>query len=263
MSIDLDNIQNMFLIADCHNNDQPDLQLVKKYNYNSIIKGILYKYKSNLIITFGCYDYCGDVFSFASTGFQLWYYQNMKKIGCLGINTFFHNYSKLIYNEFESYINDHIKAFPKGHIYITGISMGGALSQCFYYHFKQTTQSSYRVSISTFGSPRIGDANLRKWFMNNTKSGLTINNYVLFKLIDGYKKADPVVLFPHCSTSNCYVNNAKLTMIFNKQIEKSVNASNIIDQPDTDITLKSLICGSHYSKYWDEIHDLEQYYNNL
>lgn len=236
---DLHNLQNILTIADC-NNEEPfiakDIQEFARFNYNDIECIVYLQKKTTAIITFSPFDF--KDYRSLKTGFQLIFYQNIQNMGNVGMNSFF--------NTVSSYFCEKVK-FPPDvtKLYITGISMGGAIGQCFYYHFVQNHKMP--TKIFSFGSPRVGDKNLHDWFEKN----VDIKNYVLVK----NNKIDPVCLFP---SGGEYINNANL---------KTIGRISKISQPDTEITFKSLLYNfgleRSVSELWDEIHNISEYYESL
>tara|TARA_B110000908_G_C10168476_1_gene409619 strand:+ start:229 stop:894 length:666 start_codon:yes stop_codon:yes gene_type:complete len=216
----------------------------------------MYKNGKDLVLTFSPYE--PGCISSLFVGVQIWYYQNIMKNG---MNQFFHDKSLLFYTTFKDVILSHFKNHPTGHLYITGISMGGALSQCFYYHLRKDMNCN--TTIMTFGSPRVGDATLRGWFYDQAK--LKIVNYALFKKFGLCKRIDPVVTLPHMDTTQHYTNNANLQMMYHNKISDLAEAS--IDQDDFRLSVgsfvKKIFVTSALDKYWEEIHNIGEYYDGL
>ena len=260
MLVDLNNLKNMFVIADCRtNNKHKGLKLVKNTVLNQTLQSFLYKSGKDLVLTFTSYE--PTDLKGLWTGVMIWYYQNMVTTPFGSMNQFFHDKSLIFYNDMKEDIQKHFTKHSKGYLYITGISMGGAMSQAFYYHI----QPIQKTIITTFGSPRIGDMNLRDWFYSCCKNKLSICNYALFKQFGLCKRVDPVITFPHKDNKQRYVNNSNLIMIYKNIL--SNNAEYSIDQDDIHITVSHIICNflvsSELDKYWQEIHNIDEYYNGL
>jgi hypothetical protein len=222
--------------------------------YEEQIEGItcrIYKIEKTMIVTFSPFD-CQNFIDYFRIGGKLVWQQDMIDCKDGKMNRFFHNVSQ----NFVDRIRAKKPKFSK--LIITGMSMGAALGQCFYYHFKP----SVNTKIYAFGSPRIGDANLRSWF--EKRNSLTIANYALFRLVDGCKRIDPVCLFPSCKYG-VYVNNSNMKMLYEGQLFDQ--AEYIIDGPDTEITLLSILCNCGLDKetshLWDLIHDTDKYYSMI
>jgi hypothetical protein len=263
MAIDLNNFKNMFLISsncasNCETEEIKGLNLVKNTVLNQTLQSFLYTCGTDLVLTFTPFN--PQDLQGLLVGVKLWYYQNMIRTQNGDINKFFYDNALLFYNDLKSYIHAHFTKYTKSRLYITGISMGGALSQAFFYHIKNLDK---KIIITTFGSPRIGDVKLRDWFCQ--QKNLKISNYALFKKFGLYKKVDPVITFPHRNKTQLYVNNANLLMIYNKVIKKNVDCH--IDQPDISITIPSLIkrlfVSCELDKYWEDIHNIDEYYESI
>lgn len=246
MSIDLDNLSNMYLLTYTSDN----FNQLSLYWTETIggIKCKIYRHNSTLIVTFSPFN-CDNCLDYFRIGGKIVWQQDMIDCGVGKMNRFFHNVSK----EFADRLR--LKNPKFSNLIISGMSMGAALGQCFYYHFRP----SVKTTIHAFGSPRVGDSNLRNWFQSQKK--LKITNYALFKLVNNVKKIDPVCLFPSCRYGP-YVNNANMTMLYDGKIINQAEYS--IDGPDTDITLMSIIsnCGldKNSGYLWDLIHDTDEYY---
>jgi hypothetical protein len=143
----------------------------------------------------------------------------------------------------------------KGKLYITGISLGGALGQCFYYNLCNNTNFNKKTIITTFGSPRIGDVKLKAWFINKKTK---IYNIVLFKKYEIYRKPDPVCLFPGYDN---YTNNSNLFMLINNQLVPY--ADNYIPEDLPKMDIYNLFTNGDISKEWNDIHDIGEYYEHL
>ena len=244
-----DNLLNMYLLT-YTSNVFSQLSIW----YEEQIGGItcrVYKINKTMIVTFSPF-HCEKLIDYFRIGGKLIWQQDMVDCVVGKMNRFFHNVSQ----NFARRIRDKKPKFSK--LIITGMSMGAALGQCFYYHFKPLVETK----IYAFGSPRIGDADLRSWF--EKQRHLTITNYGLFKLVDGFKRIDPVCLFPSCKYG-LYVNNANMTMLYDGQIV--AQAEYIIDGPDTEITPLSILCNcgldKETSRLWDLIHDTDEYFRFL
>lgn len=249
MEVDLKNLLNMYLLT--YTSESFDLPVWCEEQIGGI-KCRIYKTQGTLIVTFSPFN-CENWLDYLRIGGKLVWQQDMVSCGSAGkMNRFFHNVSR----EFVKCIREKNPKFSK--MIITGMSMGAALGQCFYYHFKPRVQTR----IYAFGSPRIGDIRLRNWFENQKK--LKITNYALFKLIDNVKRIDPVCLFPSCAYGQ-YVDNAHMTMIYNRKIVEQ--AEYFIYGHDTEITPWSVFynCGlsKKVRKLWDLIHDTDEYYDQL
>ena len=80
------------------------------------------------------------------------------------------------YCEIKSYINDKLANFKGENVFITGHSLGGALSTLCGY-FTKTHFSKFNVKIITFGAPRSGDANFVIWYNENIKDFTRVVNH--------------------------------------------------------------------------------------
>ena len=267
-TIELNNLKNMFIIsANCGSNDNfsenTNFRLIKKTQLNHILKSFLYINTNNdLVLVFSDYTTTGIKGYF--TGIKMWYYQNMISTVVGNINQFFYDNSLLFYKDIKPYIQNHLKSFPNCNLFITGIGVGGAMSQAFYYHISNyMSYFNVKIIINTFGSPRLGDYRLRDWFFD--QPNLSIRNYALLKKFGYYKRVDPVITFPHKTDNYHYVNNANLVMIYNNKICN--NSECHIDQDDMTITIPSMIkrlfIPSDVFEYWKDIHTINEYYENI
>ena len=258
MSTKLKNVKNMFIIADCHNDHifPKDMQMVCSYFYNKTLGGFIYTCGNDVVITFS-----SCIGSFVSTGCQIVCWQSMTKLeDGRAMNSFFHTYAGVFYKEFFPTLKRCIKKRSK--VYITGISMGGTLSLGFYYYMRKDFTNF--CQLMTFGAPRIGNRQLKDWFREECDNNLDLNNYVLFKTFDNTRKADPVALLPIRTRQNPYVDNLFMIMIYEHRF---CSANRMIEQPDTNISFCSILYGLFFqteqSKWWDEIHNIEEYYSAL
>ena len=247
--IDIDNIENLFTIADCHNFMNDQMTLVKCVSFDNTVKGFLYEYEGDYIMTFTPYDYKG-LYSFVKTGIKLLWKQDMVKVDHGRMNRFFHDYSLMFYKEFEPYFKD----INYKKLYITGISMGGAMGQCFYYHLRNHLRNRKTI-IYAFGSPRIGDQELNDWFMSDRE--LEIKNIVLFKFYGSGKKADPVCTFPN---QQDYVFNPNFYMLYEHQMFG--NGTSYIKTNPT-FKIRDLFYGSETCELWENIHNIGEYAKHL
>jgi hypothetical protein len=249
--IDLNNITNLFTIADCHNSTEfKDLKLIKNIKFDDTIQSFLYQHGKDYILTFTPYDY-KNAYSYIKTGFEILYNKDLIKVKHGYINNFFNNYSIKFVDSMKTEMTK-----LKGKLYITGISLGGALGQSFYYNLCNNTNFNRKTFITTFGSPRIGDTNLKLWFLNQTNT--KIYNIVLFKKYEIYRKPDPVCLFPGYDN---YTNNANLFMLLNNQLVP--NADNYIPEDLPKMNIYNLFMNEDISKEWSDIHDIGEYYSQL
>lgn len=248
MAIDLENLNNIYLLTYTCGDFSDQLEIWHEEKYMGIIFRV-YIQEKTLIVTFSPFN--NEKWSeYLRIGFQLVWYQNINKSG---MNTFFHDtslyFAEKVSKKFKSFFRK-----PDANLVITGMSMGGALGQCFYYHLKPDVQTR----IYSFGSPRIGNGDLYNWFKN--RKNLYIVNYALFKMVGKYRKVDPVCIFPSQYRGD-YSHNYNLTMIFDGTVASS--AWQYIDQLDTDISLYGLICNCGFdketSRLWELIHDTDAY----
>lgn len=269
-TIELNNLKNMFIVsASCGRNDNfsenTNFRLIKKTQLNQILKSYLYINTNNdLVLVFSDYSSVSAGIKSYFTSIKLWYYQNMISTFVGNINQFFYDNALLFYNDLKPYIQNHFSSFPNCNLFITGIGLGGALTQAFYYHISDyISYLNVKIVINTFGSPRIGDYRLREWFYG--QPNLSIHNYALFKKFGFYKRVDPVITFPPETNHYHYVNNANLIMIYNNKI--SNDAEYHIDQDDMTITIPNMIkrifVSSDIFKYWNDIHTVDEYYTNI
>jgi hypothetical protein len=258
MSIDLENISNMYLLT--YTSETFDNMKVWYEKERNGIRLKIYKYGKKMIVCFSPFN-CEKIIHHLYNGAMILWKQDTINIDIGNVNRFFYDISLELSKEIMSKIRDFFFSGKKKLI-ITGMSLGGALGQCFYIHFRNLI-GDYQTTIHSFGSPRIGDIKLAKWFISQNK--LEITNYGLFELdSDNIKRIDPVCLFPSRKYGN-YVNNVNLKMIFRKQIVD--HAEYNIDQPDTEITPLSIICNlgldKKTSELWDKIHDTDLYFSNI
>jgi len=255
--IDLNNIVNLFTIADCHNsNSFNGLKLIKNVKFDETIQAFLYKHGKDYILTFTPYDY-KNAYSYLKTGFEILYNKNLIKVKDGYMNNFFHDYSvKFVNSMKEKMLN------LKGKLYITGISLGGALGQCFYYNLCNNTNFDRQTYITTFGSPRIGDIKLKLWFMDKikekTKNNTVVYNIVLFKKYEIYRKPDPVCLFPGYEN---YTNNSNFFMLLNNQLVPDADIYIPEDLPK--MSIYNLFTNKDISTEWNDINNIGEYYENL
>ena len=251
--IDLDNIENLFMIANCHN-FKPDFKQLASIEYDATIKGFLYEYRNNYIVTFTPYDYKG-LLSYLKTGMKLLYNQDLTRLEDGGMNSFFYRYSLRFFEDMKPFFTKKVKK-----IYVTGISMGGAMSQCFYYHLHSILPPSTSTILYTFGSPRIGDGKLMQWFTRQKK--LHLKNIFLLKLVqqDGITQRiyDPVCTFPNREE---YINNANLYGLCHNKLLS--DGTSLIDRELYEFTLCNLFFSSALSKAWEETHNIEEYESAL
>lgn len=267
---DLENAKNMFIIADCHDlyDMASDMVIVKTVEFNATTKAYVYKCASSpgeYVLTFTPFDF-KSIGSFIRTGVALIRNQHLVNVGgTVRMNCFFNAISAKFINK----LLDYLQSLRISTLHMTGISMGGAMAQCFYYHACRGGLNC-SVSISTFGAPRIGNLAMFNWFRKRAtskKNPLVIKNYALFKLFEGLRKIDPVCLFPASTQMKDYryCNNYALTMIFDGGFYE--HADYHIDQPDTNITFRSLAWNFgldvRTAEYWDKIHDIGVYFKAL
>lgn len=257
--IDLTNLKNLFVIANCRtHNEHQILPVIKYVAMNQPVfclfqyeqsECYIYEQKEDLIMTFTCYD-ATDLMSLWY-GLKMWSKQNLNK---MGMYQFLADLASDYYEQLKPFLNTHFKKYPKGNLYITGISIGGALSQIFYYYLKQDFDPL--TNITTFGSPRIGNQKLKNWYLDQKK--LTLSNYVLF---NADKQVDPIVVCPQSNEKQPYVNNANLIMLYQNKITPHVveHELNEQKQPDTALTIASLISSDH----WDEGQNVTAYFKGL
>ncbi len=251
--IDLNNIANLFSIADCHNSTEfKGLKLIKNVKFDDTIQSFLYKYGKDYILTFTPYDY-KNAYSYLKTGFEILYNKDLIKVHHGFMNNFFYTYSTKFVDNMKNELST-----LKGKLYITGISLGGALGQSFYYNLCNNTNFDRKTYITTFGAPRIGDTNLKLWFINKMKTNMTIYNIVLFKKYEIYRKPDPVCLFPGYDN---YTNNANLFMLIDNQLVP--NADIYIPEDLPKMNVYNLFMNGDISKEWGDIHDIGEYYEHL
>ena len=253
--IDLNNYRNLFTLADNHSHRDglKGVELIKEVSLNDTVRGFLYKVEESHVLTFTHFDYyslCG----YLCTGAGLLFKQNLTQVGEKGeaMFQFFAEKAVQFWTELESILSG------LDHLFISGISMGGAMSLAFYWHLSQ--HIFLPVTLVTFGAPRIGNDQLREWFTD--QNGLEVTSFGLVKKVDGKYRADPVCLFPPRGSDE-YSFNPNLKRIRGKKVQ-SLERSVIGDQPDTDLSIKTVVFGSNEtSRLWDEIHNLEEYSNTL
>lgn len=235
--------------------DYPNLMLIKTHTCLGVTCYVYELEEKQLIITITPFYY-QSFLSYLKTGFCLLQKQQLIEVpdrSHLRMNKFFYTVASYFLEKLENTI-----MFHKNSINIIGMSMGGAIGLCL---ACLMTIKKYIINVITFGAPRIGNLALRK-YLNRCKK-VCVKNYALIKIIDNIKRIDPVCLFPSAKY-DCYVNN-ELIGIFDGDFVKP--ASLYMDQPDTHISLKSLICNFGFDDFtlelWREIHTIKTYYENI
>lgn len=254
MSVDLTDLSNMYLLT-YTSETYKGLNLWYETEKNGI-KLKIYQSKKTLIVSYSPFN-CDQLTHHLYNGGLIVWKQDTIDIDIGAVNRFFYETSLSLASD----ILPNIKKFFKKHqakLIISGMSLGGALGQSFYLHFRRLV-GDYPTIIHSFGSPRVGDMKLSDWFI--CQKNLQISNYALFELdSDNIKRIDPVCLFPSRRYGN-YVNNPNLKMLFRKKIIDQ--ADYYIDQPDTEITPLSLCCNFGLDKrtceLWEAIHDTDLY----
>lgn len=170
------------------------------------------------------------------------------------MNRFFHYWSKLFVERF-------IPVLGKTQIdklVITGMSMGGAMSQCFAYNLLTQLGDTrhFKVEVLAFGSPRVGNAELGKWLTEN----VTIVNYSVVVKIGDKFWGDPACYFP-CSEG--YVNNPNLKL---KRMGEEFCGS--VESDSTDISFTTLkrewsFVPLSVLPAWNKAHQFHTYMDNL
>jgi hypothetical protein len=246
---DFTNLSNLYAIA-CDSFESGTCKLKFEFvNYLNIHCRI-YQSGKQYVITFTPFDYV-TLSSYVRTGVGILTKQDLVDLGNgIGMNRFFHDVAR-------AFVSDITSVIPsKSTIYIAGISMGGSIGLCasYFLHLAGYT----RIRITTFGSPRVGNLQLRNWF-----DGKNVNNYALLMKIDDVRRIDPVCLFPSTSYG-AYVNNS-LQGIYERKVVP--NPLLYVDQEDTDLSLTKIVFSlgfpSSVARLWNEIHTIETYYEAL
>jgi predicted lipase len=123
-------------------------------------------------ITINENDKCICVIFRGSTSLTDWYYDFQIETKCLNTNIMVHSgfYNQLhdtnIYNSMLLEIKKQLETYPDFIVYVTGHSLGAALSTLFGYLLSQDINN--KIIIVSFASPRIGNANFKKSFDEKT-----------------------------------------------------------------------------------------------
>jgi hypothetical protein len=200
-----------------------------------------------------------NIFNFINVGYQLIKNQNIETVdekSNVGMNSFFLYWSKMFFARAKETIISFMKEKCSRKIIIQGMSMGGAMSQCFYYHLKNSTLPEYNVSVMAFGSPRIGNNELRNWFLHVKAD---VINYSICVEVDGKLMGDPVCYFP--TEKRGYVNNYNLTIKNSNEVYCGYFHN--MDS-DTDVSFKNFckewtFIKKEDLKIWQAVHNFEEY----
>lgn len=158
-------------------------------------------------------------------------------------------------------------------IWFLGMSMGGALAKASLWNLRKSGWSG-KVTVKTFGCPRVGNAKFSEWYKDNCESDSF--SAVLITNDDNRVIADPVSLFPpkskgyeDCPTL-CFLHNS---VLFTSEWLRST-------QPDLDISVSSCLTGmlnvpdvreygisnmgiGERNREWKIAHDPQTYFDNL
>lgn len=235
--------------------------LVKAIEFSKTMKCIIFRKSNEMKISFSSFTF-QNVFNFLNIGYQLLAGQELQMLDeSIGMNSFFHYWSYEFFKEAEKVITDFSNEDGTENLVLTGMSMGGAMSQCFYYHVKNSAlMSKLNVSVLAFGSPRVGNAGLQKWF---DEQGDSVTNYTICSEVDGKIMVDPVCLFPPKKYG--YVNNKSLTVYHSRKVYEGKPFNMYTD---TDVSFANFWEEWTFIKnadqmVWDVVHQFNEYMKHL
>ena len=239
--------------------------LVSVIELSKTIKCVVFRVKSCLKISFSSLTY-HTLFDFLYTGYQIIMYQNLEQVDdtFIKMNSFFKYWAKKFFIKLENIIKEFIQEKGAKNILLTGMSMGGAMSQCFFYYLMSSKiiPEKIIINVKAFGSPRIGNDTLNNWFMAYKNN---IINYTICVSHNDEIVSDPVCYFP--SAYHGYVNNFNLQFRYNKKIYDSYLSIGNYNK-DTDITFSNFFREWSFIKkddlkIWIITHQYDPYMKNL
>jgi len=259
----------------------PDHTLVHVIELSKTVKCVIFRDKSVLTISFSSLTY-QTLANFLYTGYQLIMYQNLEDIdkddricNCFSsstnmkMNSFFKYWAKRFFDQAKDIIAKFIQENDfreRKSIILTGMSMGGAMAQCFFYYLEMFRVSvdynNIEIHVKSFGSPRIGNQALKNWF--NMFGNNVINYTICIQLDEKGMTCDPVCYFP--SSDYGYVNNHNLKYMHNK---REFDYSLIQNRgKNTCITFMNFFRELTFIKkddlkLWVKIHQFDEYMKNL
>lgn len=264
--IDLENLPNLFGLSDCHHfaydeKEMESLSLKKVAEINSTCKAFFYTNMDDILITFSAFDFISTK-DFITTAVKLYTQYslvNKNKENNISISKFFNDHSLFFIELLREYL-EKIDTKRTKNIYLSGISMGGAMAQAFCYNLYQLYPHLKKINMNVFafGSPRVGNANFGKWFAKNR---VNVKNFVLCK--DG--EYDPVVMYPGKDDKN-YVFNPNLHVIYpkeEKEKNKKADLKHLNKQNIYNFGVCDFLFNQKLTKNWESIHDISEYSDAL
>ena len=113
-----------------------------------------------------------------------------------------------MWNSIRSYTLEELKKHEHtGHLIITGISLGGALTCLSYVDIEQSGIFD-KIELVTFGAPRVGNRAWADWFDQK----ITVNRYFI--------KNDPIASLPICLTLLCNYKQPGIPIVCKKNLQE-------------------------------------------
>jgi len=110
---------------------------------------------------------------------------------------------------------------------ITGISLGGALSELTFVDVLNTKEFD-NVEVITFGTPRVGNKKWAAWF-----DTLTTSTRI-------YIKRDPIAFLPRCLTPICNYRQVGVPVVCNKRKQQCIT-KNKKEEDELEMNMSTII----------------------
>lgn len=262
-------LTKQFEISNVANNPANNLWIpdghewVETIEFSKTLKCVLFRSENTLRLSFSSFTF-QTIFNFINVGFQLLQYQNIVTVDDeknIGMNAFFSHWASRFLERTTEYIVDFLAKNENAEIVLQGMSMGGAMSQCFYYYLMNSDirMGKSIVRVVAFGSPRVGNSQLREWFAEQR----FIVNYAICIPLDGKVMGDPVCYFPSAKLG--YSNNHNMTHMNEKNV---YNGDFHNSASDTDVNFKNFLSDLSFIKkddlrVWCVVHTFEEYMKHL
>jgi hypothetical protein len=259
-------LTHLFEVSNVANNPVDNLwipdgyRFVEAVEFSKTVKCIIFRNDTEMKVSFSSFTF-QNLFNFLNIGYQLLSYQGIKMLDeNIGMNSFFYYWSNEFWKRTKKVITEFTDEQDTNTLILTGMSMGAAMAQCFYYHFKNSNLSIANTRVLAFGSPRIGNSGIQDWFNNQND---IITNYTICSTVGKHIMVDPVCLFP--SEKHGYVNNKCLTVMNNRKVytQEPYNMKS-----DTDVNFMNFwnewsFIKNDDLKVWEAVHQFEEYMKHL
>lgn len=262
-------LTEQFRVSNVANNPSNSLWIpygytfVRTIEFSLTVKCVIIRRKTVMRISFSSFTF-QNIFNFLNIGYQLVKNQHIKIVdqeAGIGMNAFFQYWSKMFFDQAKGTILSFLNESQTRRLVLQGMSMGGAMAQCFYYYLKTSgiIKKCLELNVMAFGSPRIGNVQLGKWISGQNQ----VHNYSICIDLDGVMTGDPVCYFP--SKKYGYTNNHNLIPRHkNKLYGGDISNRN----SDTDVSFRNFWNEWTFIKktdlrVWDAVHSYDEYIENI